>query len=98
MRFFAFILAGLVAASLAPWPIPAAVTSCPEPAERTLAEAGAAHPSLHGDVAVAVDAITQGGWKPCTPDASRFMATALALPHASCDPLGAHIGRAPPRA
>jgi len=98
MRFFAFILAALLAASLAPWPIPAAVASCPEPAERALVEAGAVTQSLHGDVAVAVDAISQSGWKPCTPDASRCMAASPALPHADCDPLGAHAGRAPPRA
>jgi hypothetical protein len=98
MRFFAFFLAALLAASLASWPIPAAVASCPEPAERALAEAGAVAPSLHGDVAVAVDAIAQSGWKPWTPDASRYMAASPALPHADCDSLGAHAGRAPPLA
>jgi hypothetical protein len=96
MRFFAFVLAALLAASVAPWPIPAAVASCPEPAERALAEAGAVAPSLHGDVAVAVDAITQNGWKPWTPDASGCMAASPALRHADFDPLGAHAGRAPP--
>jgi hypothetical protein len=96
MRFFAFILAGLLAASLAPWPIPAAVATCPESAERVLAEAGAVTPSLHDDAAVAVDAITQSGWKPCAPDASRVMAASPALLQADGDPLGAHAGRAPP--
>lgn len=98
MRFFVFILAGLLAASLAPWSGPAVVASCPEPAERALAETRAAMPTLHGDVAVAVDAITQSGWKPCALDASRFMAAAPAVPRTDCDPLGAHSGRAPPLA
>ena len=96
MRFFAFILATLLAASLGPWPIPAAVASCPEPAERALVEAGVVTPPLHGDVTVVVDAITQSGWKPCAPDASRCMAVPPALAHADCDALGAHAGRAPP--
>jgi hypothetical protein len=96
MRFFAFVLAGLLAGSWAPWPIPAAVASCPEPAERALADAGSVTPSLHGDGPVAVAAITQNGGKPWTPGASRVMVTAHAAPHADGDRLGAHAGRAPP--
>ena len=95
---FALVLAGLLAASLTPPSISAAVTSCLEPAELRFAEAGAAAPTVDGDAVVVVDAITKAAWRLCAPGASRFMATPPALSAASCDPLGAHSGRAPPLA
>lgn len=95
---FALLFAGWLAASLMPPSISAAVTSCFEPAEPGLAEAGTAAPTVDGDAVVAVDAITKTGWRLGAPGASRIMATPPALSAASCDPLGAHSGRAPPLA
>ena len=42
---FALVFAGLLAASLTPPSVSAVITSCLEPAELSLAEAGAAAPS-----------------------------------------------------
>jgi len=98
MRFFALVLASLLAASLAPWPVPAAVASCSDPAERGLADAGAATLAADGGHAAAGDAIPQSGWKPSAPDASGFTSASAAVPATNCDPLGAHAGRAPPLA
>jgi hypothetical protein len=96
--FFASILTGLLAASLAPWPISAAVTSCLELSELSLSGAGASPPAIDGDAVIAVEALTKTSWKLCAPGASRFIATPPAVSRADCDPLGAHTGRAPPLA
>jgi hypothetical protein len=93
-----FILTGLLAASLAPWSISAVVNSCLEPAELGLAAADTATAGLAGDAAVAVEADTGSGWRFWAPGASRFMAMPRAASRTSCNPPGAHSGRAPPLA
>jgi hypothetical protein len=95
LPFFAVILAGLVAMSLVPWSISAAVTNCLEPADLTLVEAGAATPTIDGEAAVAVEAVTKTRWRFCAAGASCFVATP-ALSRPNCHLLDTHTGRAPP--
>lgn len=95
-RFTVLFLAGLLAASPSPWPISAVVTTCVEPTEFGLAEAGPVTSPIDGDPVTGIDGITKTGSRPGAPTWSSAMVTALALAPADCGPLGAHSGRAPP--
>jgi hypothetical protein len=95
-RFTVLFLAGLLAASLSPWPIPAVVTTCIEPADLGLADAGNAPSAIDDDAVVGGDAIGKTGSRPGVPASSSAVATASVLAPADCDPLGVHSGRAPP--
>ena len=95
---FAWLLAGLLAASLAPSSTSAVVTSWIEPVALAVADARTAAATLDGDAAVDLDAITHNGWSLRAPHACTRMVSALAPSHFDCDPLGAHSCRAPPLA
>ena len=90
-----WLLAGLLAVSLTPGPISAAVNSSIESAELRLADADAATPTTDADVVVPFEAAMQNGWHVGEPGASRFVATA-ALRRAQPCVRGAQCDRAPP--
>jgi hypothetical protein len=94
---FAFVLAIALAAPPAATPVPV-VLATDIAGDVGLAEASTAASTLGGAALVALDTVTDGGWRPGARGASRLRATAPPLSLAACEPLGPHSGRAPPLA
>ena len=95
---FAFVLTGLLAASLARSSTSTVVACCVESVDIGLAGAGTATPMPDGDAPFAEHGIGNGGFELCGPAAARLAATPLTIPSTGRDALDAHSGRAPPLA